>query len=53
MSEKVELEDIDDAEDAGRHVKVRCEELVETYHDTIITVEVSVDEVGERDRWAE
>jgi len=48
-----DLEDLDDAEDAGRQVKCRCEELIELNHDSIVTVEVSVEKVGIRDRFVQ
>ena len=48
-----DLEDLDDAEDAGRQVKCQCEELIELNHDRIVTVEVSVEKVGIRNRFVQ
>ena len=52
-TERFELEDLEDAEDAGRYIKCECERLMELNHVKIQTVEVSVDVVSMRHRYNE
>ena len=45
-----ELEDLEDAEEAGRFVKCECERKMELSPDTVTTVKIEITVVTHRDR---
>lgn len=50
VSNELEVEDLDDAEEAGRWVKCMLERKLEVKPNTVATVEISIKEVKTRER---